>query len=100
MVAASAVATAAPTYRAMFETPDAAPTWSADTAAVDADEAGPLDRPMPTAIAISGSRNAEYFQSGLTRPIATKPTVVIRKPSTITRRPPIRAASLGTKGAM
>ncbi len=58
MVAASAVATAAPTYLAMLETPEAPPTWVSGTDAVAAEDAGPLDRPMPTAMATSGSRNA------------------------------------------
>jgi hypothetical protein len=40
----------------MFETPDAAPTSSAETEAVAAEDAGPFDIPIPTAIAISGKR--------------------------------------------
>src|SRR6478609_12196203 len=84
----------------MFDTPDAEPTWFAETHAVDADEAGPFDRPMPTATATRGSRNAVYFQSEWTKPTATKPIVVRRKPTAMTRRPPKRAASLGTRGAV
>jgi hypothetical protein len=42
----------------MLETPDAAPTCSWETEAVAAEEAGPLDIPIPTAIAIRGSRKA------------------------------------------
>src|SRR5262245_1055791 len=100
MVAASAVATAAPTYRAMLETPDASPTCGAGTDAVAADDDGPFDMPMPTAIATSGSKNAVYFQSESTTPIATKPTVVRAKPSPIVCRPPSFPASLGTNGAI
>ena len=83
MVAARAVATAAPTYRAMFETPDASPTWSSGTDAVAAEEDGPLDRPMPTAMATSGSRNAAYCHDTSASPIATNPAVVIAKPAPI-----------------
>ena len=73
-MAASAVATAAPTYRAMFETPDAEPTCSAGTHAVDADDDGPLLSPMPTAMATSGRTNAAYRHDDSTRPTAAKPT--------------------------
>ena len=81
MVAASAVATAAPTYRAMLETPDAPPTWFSGTEAVAADEDGPFDSPMPTAMATSGSRNAAYFHEASTKPTMTKPAVVSANPS-------------------
>src|SRR6478672_13708100 len=99
MVAASAVATAAPTYRAMLDTPEAPPTWFSGTAAVDADDAGPLDMPIPTAMATSGSRNAEYCQDAWTRPTMTNPRVVRAKPRPIVCRPPNFAASRGTMGA-
>ena len=55
-MATRAVATAAPTYRAMLETPEALPTCSCGTHEVAAEEEGPLVRPMPTAIATIGSR--------------------------------------------
>src|SRR6476469_3728370 len=100
MVAANAVATAAPTYRAMFETPEADPTWLAGTHAVEADEAGPLDRPIPTATATSGSRKTTYFHEDSTKPIAANPTPVSRKPRVTTSRPPKRPARRGTNGAI
>ena len=99
MVAARAVATAAPTYRAMLETPDAPPTWCSGTAAVAADDAGPLDMPIPTAMATSGSRNAAYFHEESTKPTMTKPAVVSANPTPIVCRPPNLAASRGTSGA-
>jgi hypothetical protein len=42
----------------MFEMPDAAPTSFSDTDAVAAADAQPLAKPMPTAIATSGSTNS------------------------------------------
>src|SRR5262245_10341929 len=100
VVAARAVATAAPTYRAMLETPDASPTWFAGTEAVAAADAGPLDSPMPTAIAMRGSRKAAYFQDESVRPIAAKPMAVSAKPAPIVCRPPNLPAILGTNGAI
>ena len=47
----------------MFDTPEADPTWSMGTQAVEADDAGPLDIPIPTAIAIRGMTKARYSQS-------------------------------------
>src|SRR5215210_2162096 len=99
MVAARAVATAAPTYLAMLETPDASPTCSAGTAAVAAEDDGPLERPMPTAIATSGSRNVAYTHDASANPTATKPAVSITKPTPMTCRPPNFFASFGTSGA-
>src|SRR4051794_38833948 len=98
MVAASAVATAAPTYRAMLETPDASPTWFSGTAAVAADDAGPLDRPMPTATATNGSRNAAYRHEAPTRPMTTNPAVVRTNPTPMVCRPPNFPARRGTSG--
>ena len=49
----------------MLDTPDADPTWSAGTQAVEADDAGPLDIPIPTAIAIRGSTNARVHPVGV-----------------------------------
>ena len=63
MVAAAAVVTAAPTYLAMVDTPEASPTWLAGTAAVAAEDAGPFDSPSPIATAIRGSTNAPYFRT-------------------------------------
>src|SRR6478609_9875591 len=100
MVAARAVATAAPTYRAMLETPEAPPTWFSGTDAVAADDAGPLDMPMPTAMATSGSRNAAYVHDAWTKPTTTKPRVVRANPAPTVCRPPNRFASRGTSGAM
>ena len=42
----------------MFDTPEADPTCSTGTQEVEADDAGPLDIPIPTAIAIKGMTNA------------------------------------------
>ena len=42
----------------MLEMPDAEPTWSAGTDAVEPADAGPLEMPSPTAIAIIGTTNA------------------------------------------
>src|SRR5688572_16548069 len=83
----------------MFETPDADPTCSAGTHAVDADDDGPLLNPIPTATAMSGRTNALYSQDDSTRPTAAKPTAVTRKPMPITWRPPSLLARRGTSGA-
>ena len=82
----------------MLETPDAEPTRLAGTHAVDADEEGPFDMPIPTAIAASGRTNAPYRQSALTKPTAANPTVVMRNPTAITWRPPSFAARRGREG--
>ena len=68
----------------MLETPDASPTWWAGTHDVEADEAGPFDIPIPTAMRISGSTNAAYLQSESASPTNAKPTAVITKPSPTT----------------
>ena len=60
------------------------PTCSAGTHAVDADEDGPLLRPIPTAIATSGRTKALYAHDDSTRPTAVKPIAVTRKPMPIT----------------
>src|SRR5437868_2755710 len=99
MVAHSAVATAAPTYRAMLETPDAPPTCSWGTDAVAAEDAGPFERPMPTAIARIGRRKVAYAQEDCVNPIATKPAAIRMNPTPMTCRPPILWASFGTNGA-
>src|SRR5690349_24924746 len=84
----------------MLETPDASPTWCADTEAVAADDAGPFDRPIPTATAISGRTNAPYLQSDWATPTTAKPTAVMANPAATTIRPVNFAASLGTSGAV
>src|SRR4051812_45696417 len=83
----------------MLETPEAPPTWFSGTAAVAADEAGPLDMPMPTAIATSGSRNAAYFHEASTNPTTTRRAVVSATPTPMVGRPPYFEASFGTGGA-
>src|SRR5919112_606730 len=55
----------------MFEIPDACPTSSAETTAVDADDAGPLASPSPTAVAASGATNTAYVHEALAKPTAT-----------------------------
>src|SRR3954451_8805950 len=99
MVAASAVATAAPTYRAMLDTPEALPTCSWRTEAVAAEDEGPLDRPMPTAIARTGRRNAAYSHDDFVKPRTTNPAAIAMNPRPMTCRPPNRWASFGTNGA-
>src|SRR4051794_20322359 len=99
MLAASAVATAAPTYRAMLETPEASPTCSCRTHEVAADDDGPLERPIPTAIARIGNRKAAYCHPASTRPMPTNPAAIRMKPTPITWRPPSQFDSLGTNGA-
>jgi hypothetical protein len=84
MVAAAAVVTAAPTYLAMFDTPEASPTWLAGTAAVAAEDAGPFDSPIPIATAIRGSTNAPYFQDGWSPPMMANPTAVMANPAATT----------------
>src|SRR5262245_3074326 len=83
----------------MLDTPEASPTWFSGTAAVAAADAGPLDRPIPTATATSGSRNVRYLQEASAKPIHANPIPVSRNPAAITRRPPKRAAKRGTSGA-
>src|SRR3954454_12046017 len=84
----------------MLEMPDAAPTWSADTADVEADDAGPFDRPSPTPMAISGRTNAPYSQEDCTKASATKPIAPRRKPRPTARREPIFCASGVMNGVM
>src|SRR3954453_9980112 len=83
----------------MLDTPDAEPTWCAGTQAVDADVAGPLDKPIPTATAMSGRTNATYRHDPSTSPIQANPTAVTANPAPTTCRPPNRTASRGTRGA-
>src|ERR671912_2713326 len=83
----------------MFDTPEASPTWLAGTAAVAADDAGPLDSPMPTATAISGRTKVVYAHELWLMPMNANPTAVMANPAPTTDRPPNLAASLGTRGA-
>src|SRR5262245_41124280 len=76
----------------MLEMPDAWPTWSADTDDVDADEAGPLERPRPTASRTSGPTKAVYVQLSVTNARTTNAIVVSRKPSATARSEPMRTA--------
>src|SRR4029079_525688 len=84
---------------AMLETPEAPPTWFSGTEAVAADDAGPLDIPMPTAMATSGSTNATYVHDAPTNATTTNPIVVRANPAPIVCRPPNFFASRGTSGA-
>src|SRR5262245_9554081 len=93
-----AVITAEPTYRAMFEMPDAAPTWAASTELVATDEHGLLERQVPTATSTIGSTNAPYLQDDWVPIRITKPAVMTMNPMPITMRVPKRAASFGTAG--
>ena len=68
----------------MFDTPEASPTWLARTAAVAADEAGPLDNPIPTATAISGRTKATYPHELWLMPMTANPTAVIANPAPTT----------------
>ena len=83
----------------MLETPDASPTWLSGTEAVAAADDGPLERPMPTATATSGRKNAAYCHDASANPIQAKPEAVIRKPMPTTCRPPSFTARRGTSGA-
>src|SRR4051812_10456666 len=83
----------------MFETPDAAPTWAGGTHAVAAEDAGPLERPIPTATATSGRTTAAYRHEPSTMPIHANPAAVTANPMATTWRPPNRAAKRGTSGA-
>src|SRR3954452_22337915 len=76
----------------MFEMPDAWPTWSADTEAVDPDEAGPLAIPSPTARPTSGRTNAAYVHDASTNASAAKPTVATANPTPPPPPPPILLA--------
>src|SRR6188472_2100072 len=79
----------------MFEIPDAWPTWSCDTTAVDVDndDAGPFARPSPAASTTSGMTKAAYVQDDSTNPNTPNPTAPKAKPATIADLAPMRAAS-------
>ena len=65
-VAAAATASEPPTYRAMFEMPEAGDLLRRDHA-VESRRGGAVGRPRPTAMAISGSTKAAYVQRTLTK---------------------------------
>src|SRR3954470_13080052 len=77
----------------MFEIPEACPTWSRGTAAVEPDEAGPLATPRPTASATSGPTNAAYVHDASTNASTTKPAAARPNPSATAAPPPMRPAS-------
>src|SRR5262245_47576672 len=77
----------------MLEMPDASPTWSADTAAVDAEEAGPLQSPRPTERTTSGPTSAAYVQLDCTKAMTANPPAVSTKPSATTLAAPNLTAS-------
>jgi hypothetical protein len=71
----------------MFETPDAAQTWSAETEAVAAEDADPLDIPIPTASYRDRNQRQQkghIAQDGWTKPIPANPPVVIANPTLMT----------------
>ena len=76
-----------------IEIPDAAPTWSADTAEVEADDAGPFASPRPTAIRISGITKAGYSHEASTKIRRVDPAVPRMNPSATACREPIFTAS-------
>src|SRR5215208_3861387 len=84
----------------MFEIPDAAPTWSAETDDVEPAEAGPLAIPRPTARATSGATNATYAHDASTNASAAKPAVARRNPSPTALAPPSLTASGVIAGVM
>src|SRR6185312_14623134 len=77
----------------MFEIPAAEPTWSAGTAAVEPDEAGPLASPRPTESTSSGPTNAAYVHDDSTNASTANPRVASPNPSATARPPPILPAS-------
>ena len=54
----------------MFDTPDADPTCSTGTQDVEAEDAGPLDIPIPTAIAMSGDSKPVSLREAYDRLVA------------------------------
>src|SRR3954464_15639218 len=75
----------------MLEMPEAAPTCSGATDAVEADEAGPLARPRPTATATRGRTNAQYDHPASTKartPAPTRPGPRARRAESRTPSPP------------
>src|SRR3954465_5087442 len=84
----------------MFDMPAAWPTWSAETDAVEPDEAGPLAMPRPTASPTSGRTNAAYSHDALTNARTAKPAAASTKPRAMARPPPTFAASGAISGVM
>src|SRR4029453_228087 len=76
----------------MLEMPEACPTSSGATDAVEADDAGPLANPSPTAMAISGATNAAYVQDAVTKPRTAKATAARPNPSATAELAPIFTA--------
>src|SRR3954447_18214030 len=77
----------------MFEMPDACPTWSGETDAVDPDEAGPFATPRPIASATSGATKAAYVQDASTNASTPNPAAARPNPSATAAPPPMRPAS-------
>src|SRR5262245_681101 len=77
----------------MLEMPDAAPTCSAETAEVEAEEAGPLANASPTESTTSGPRNARYVQLDSTNVSTPKLMAESRKPSATSRAGPTLTAN-------
>src|SRR5690349_18138069 len=84
----------------MFEMPEAWPTWSASTAAVEADDAGPFATPSPIASAMSGSTKAAYVHDAWTNASAANPTAASANPTTTAVAAPMRAASGAMNGVI
>src|SRR4051812_47966643 len=77
----------------MFDMPEACPTWSRGTDAVDPDDAGPFATPRPIASATSGTTKAAYVQDASTNASAPKPAAARPNPSATAAPPPMRPAS-------
>src|SRR6202012_3930154 len=65
---------------------------SGATTEVDAEDAGPLASPSPTAITMSGRTKATYFHDAETNIMATRPATARMNPETIAARVPILTA--------
>src|SRR3954447_14690908 len=77
----------------MFEIPDAAPTSSAETAEVDAEDAGPFANARPIESTTSGPTNAAYVQLACTNVSTAKPAAESTNPTAISRAGPSLTAS-------
>src|SRR6186713_3369156 len=84
----------------MFEMPDACPTSSGDTAAVDPDDAGPFATPRPIASATSGATKAPYVHDDSTNASTASPRAARPNPSATAAPPPMRPASGVISGVM
>ena len=69
----------------MLEMPEAWPTWSADTAAVEPDDAGPLARPRPTDERDQREHERAYSHDASTNASAANPTAARPNPSATAR---------------